>query len=596
VSASPPTLLEVERLTVSICRRGQPFHTVVEDVSLTLPSGEILALVGQSGSGKTMIGRAILGLLPGTAAVTSGAIRLGGTRLLGLPAAQLRRIRGGEVGMVFQEPRVSLNPTLRIGVQMMEALQLHRDMREKRARACCLDMLSRVGIRDPQTSFESYPAQFSGGMLQRIMLASVLATRPKLLIADEPTTALDAISRKQVMDLMVELTGEIGAAVLLISHDLGMVSQYANRVTVLRNGRVIECGTPDAILLNPRHEYTRALVGALPRRQSGNASPPQPSGDPLVRIHDLSIEYGPRRGFLSKPATRHRAVSAVSVEIHRGETLAIVGESGSGKTTIGRVLIRLLESTAGRIVFDGVDFRRFTRERWVEFRRRTQMVFQDPYSSLDPRMQLGEIVAEGLRNQRLSGEQKRGRAAEILAEVGLPADFIRRYPHELSGGQRQRVCIARAIVGEPSFIVADEPVSALDVTIQHQVMQLLVRLQAKYGFTVLLISHDLGVVEQVANRVMVMYRGHVVELGSRDDIYDRPCHPYTQRLLCATPRMAHREEGGYALITPELRPAEPPTGCRWFDPTSTPSAQPTLVEVGRGHWVCCDRQEAVHVS
>lgn len=584
MSAAP--LLEAERLVVTISRHGKPVRNVVEDVSFTVPAGTMLALVGESGSGKTMIGRSILSLLPGAASVTSGDIKFSGRSLIGLTPAQLRAVRGGEVGMVFQEPMVSLNPALRIGVQMMEALQLHRGMSSKDARTKCLDMLSRVGIRDPDGSFHAYPVQFSGGMLQRIMLASVLATRPRLLIADEPTTALDAITRKQVMDLMLELTREIGTAVLLISHDLGMVSQYANQVVMLRKGQVVECGTPDAILLNPKHEYTRALVGALPARVPGE-SPASPTNNPLVQVHDLCIEYRQRRRFLRRSSAARKAVAGVSMEIQRGETLAVVGESGSGKTTVGRALVRLLDTTSGRIVFDGEDCATFTRERLAAFRRRTQMVFQDPYSSLDPHMRLGDIVAEGLRMQTLSRVERRQRAAEMLAEVSLPGDYINRFPHELSGGQRQRVCIARAIVGEPAFIVADEPVSALDVTVQHQVMTLLARLQAKYGFTILFISHDLGIVEQIANRVMVMYRGRVIELGSRDDIYDRPCHPYTHQLLAATPRMARRAEGGYALITPELHPVEPPEGHVWFDSAENPDAHASMVEVERGHWVCC---------
>lgn len=583
---STAPLLEAEHLVVTISRHGKPIHNVVEDVSFNVPAGTMLALVGESGSGKTMIGRSILSLLPGAASVTSGDIRLAGRSLIGLTSAQLREVRGGEVGMVFQEPMVSLNPALRIGVQMMEALQLHRGMGSNEARTKCLDMLARVGIRDPAGSFHSYPAQFSGGMLQRIMLASVLATRPRLLIADEPTTALDAITRKQVMDLMLELTREIGTAVLLISHDLGMVSQYANQVVMLRKGQIVECGTPDAILLNPKHEYTRALVGALPARAPGE-SPASAVNNPLLQIQDLCIEYKQRRRLFSKPSAARRAVAGVSMEIQRGETLAVVGESGSGKTTVGRALVRLLDATSGRIVFDGEDCATFTRERLAAFRRRTQMVFQDPYSSLDPHMRLGDIVAEGLRMQSLTAAERRQRAADMLAEVSLPDDYIRRFPHELSGGQRQRVCIARAIVGEPAFIVADEPVSALDVTVQHQVMTLLARLQAKYGFTILFISHDLGIVEQIANRVMVMYRGRVIELGSRDDIYDRPCHPYTHQLLAATPRMARRAEGGYALITPELRPVEPPTGRDWFDASANAEAQASMVEIERGHWVCC---------
>jgi peptide/nickel transport system ATP-binding protein len=448
-------------------------------------------------------------------------------------------------------------------------------------------MLSRVGIRDPAASFDAYPVQFSGGMLQRIMLASVLAIRPRLLIADEPTTALDAISRKQVMDLMVDLTQEIGTAVLLISHDLGMVSQYANQVLMLRSGQLVEYGTPDAILLNPKHDYTRALVGALPSRAADGVSPVAPMHSPLVEIRDLSIGYRQRRRMFRKLAVPTPAVSGMSVKIHRGETLAVVGESGSGKTTVGRALVRLLDATGGRVLFDGEDCATFTREGLAAFRRRTQMVFQDPYSSLDPRMRLGDIVAEGLRMQRLTRAERRQRAADMLAEVSLPGDYVRRFPHELSGGQRQRVCIARAIVGEPSFIVADEPVSALDVTVQHQVITLLSRLQAKYGFTILFISHDLGIVEQIANRVMVMYRGRLVELGSRDQIYDRPCHPYTQRLLAATPRMARRAQGGYVLITPELRPVEPPTGCRWFEPAANADARVSMFEIESGHWVCC---------
>ena len=582
-----PPLLEVERLVVTISRHGKPIRNVVDDVSFSVPAGGMLALVGESGSGKTMIGRSILSLLPAAASVTRGDIKLSGRSLIGLAPAALRAVRGGEVGMVFQEPMVSLNPALRIGVQMMEALQLHRGMGDRQARTTCLDMLARVGIRDPAGSFDAYPTQFSGGMLQRIMLASVLATRPRLLIADEPTTALDAISRKQVMDLMIELTREIGTAVLLISHDLGMVSQYANQVLMLREGLLIECGTPDAILLNPKHEYTRALVGALPARATDGVSPVEPTKSPLVQIQDLCIGYRQRRRIFSRPPEARLAVSGVSMEIHRGETLAVVGESGSGKTTVGRALVRLLDTTAGRILFDGEDCATFTRERLAAFRRRTQMIFQDPYSSLDPHMRLGDIVAEGLRMRGLARAERRQRAADMLAEVSLPGDYVRRFPHELSGGQRQRVCIARAIVGEPAFIVADEPVSALDVTVQRQVMTLLSRLQAKYGFTILFISHDLGIVEQIANRVVVMYRGRVIELGSRDDIYDRPCHPYTHRLLAATPRMARRAEGGYTLITPELRAVEPPPGCHWFDSSVNADAHAKMVEIERGHWVCC---------
>lgn len=582
---TPTPVLDVNGLTIALSRHGRVVRNLVENVSFTIPSKGILALVGESGSGKTMIGRSILGLLPDAASIAAGNVDLAGESLIGLPPERMRHIRGSRIGMVFQEPMVSLNPSLRIGFQMMEALRLHKRMSVSEARELCLDMLARVGIVDPQGSFDAYPAQFSGGMRQRIMLASVLAIRPTLLIADEPTTALDAVIRKQVMDLMVDLTQEMSTAVLLISHDLGMVSQYADQVVVMQHGQMIEAGSPDDILLNPQHDYTAALVGALPSRLPGDRS--ESAKEPLMEIRDLRIEYPRKRRLFRKSPPTRPAVDAVSFDICRGETLAVVGESGSGKTTIGRALIRLLEKTSGQVRFDGDDYDQFSAERLRWFRQSTQMVFQDPYGSLDPRMRLEELVAESLRLQRsLPTQQRLERARAMLTEVGLPGEFARRFAHELSGGQRQRVCIARAIVGEPKFIVADEPVSALDVTIQSQVLALLSRLQKKYSFTVMFISHDLGVVEQIADRVAVMFRGYLVEIGSRDDIYDRPHHPYTQKLLAATPRLYRRREGGYALMTPDLRTMQAPDNLEWFSPSDIPG-QMQMVEVRQGHWVAC---------
>ncbi|WP_374595173.1 dipeptide ABC transporter ATP-binding protein [Sphingosinicella sp.] len=582
---TPTPVLDVNGLTIALSRHGRVVRKLVENVSFTIPSKGILALVGESGSGKTMIGRSILGLLPDAASIAAGNVDLAGESLIGLPPQRMRHIRGSRIGMVFQEPMVSLNPSLRIGFQMMEALRLHKRMSVSEARELCLDMLARVGIVDPQGSFDAYPAQFSGGMRQRIMLASVLAIRPTLLIADEPTTALDAVIRKQVMDLMVDLTQEMSTAVLLISHDLGMVSQYADQVVVMQHGQMIEAGSPDDILLNPQHDYTAALVGALPSRLPDDNS--KSAKAPLIEIRDLRIEYPRKRRLFRKSPPTRPAVDAVSFDICRGETLAVVGESGSGKTTIGRALIRLLEKTSGQVRFDGDDYDQFSAERLRWFRQSTQMVFQDPYGSLDPRMRLEELVAESLRLQRsLPTQQRLERARAMLTEVGLPGEFARRFAHELSGGQRQRVCIARAIVGEPKFIVADEPVSALDVTIQSQVLALLSRLQKKYSFTVMFISHDLGVVEQIADRVAVMFRGYLVEIGSRDDIYDRPHHPYTQKLLAATPRLYRRDEGGYALMTPDLRKMRTPDNLDWFSPSDMPH-QMRMMEVGQGHWVAC---------
>ena len=552
-----PPLLDVASLGITLNPPGGPPRQLVRDIHFTAPPGGIVALVGESGSGKTLVGRAIMGLLAPQLQVASGDIRFNGRSLTSLTQNELRDVRGDQIGMVFQEPMVSLNPAMRIGAQMTEALLRHKRMNAHAARDLSLDMLRRVGIIDPVACFNGHPAQFSGGMRQRIMLASVLAMRPRLLIADEPTTALDAVMRRQVMEMMVDLTREIGTAVLLISHDLGMVSQYADHVVVMRRGEQIEQGAPQQILLDPGHDYTRGLLGSLPMRP--DAADPVHQDGPLVAMRDLSVTYPGHGGFLARTTAPKRAVIGATLDIYPGETLAVVGESGSGKSTIGRALLKLGPPMGGSATFAGEDVAALSGAALANFRRRTQMIFQDPNSSLDPRMRLDAIVAEGLRTERgLSNLDRLTRARAILAEVGLPDDFARRFPHELSGGQRQRVCIARAIVGQPDFIVADEAVSALDVTVQAQVLNLLASLQKRYGFAILFISHDLGVVEQIADRVAVMYRGHIVELGTREDVFDRPHHPYTRTLLAATPRIGRRPEGGYALIDPILADAEPP--------------------------------------
>lgn len=583
-------VLTVDQLRIEIVDNGRSARRVVDNVGFSIHPGEIVALVGESGSGKTMIGRSILRLLPPAASIRGGEVVFDGAKLFSISEAQMRTLRGRRIGAVFQEPMVSLNPALAVGFQMAEAMMLHERLSMAEARRRCIAMLDKVKIVNPEESFEAYPHQFSGGMRQRIMLASVLAMRPALLIADEPTTALDALIRKEVMDLMVALTSEIGAAVLLISHDLGMVAQYADKVVVLRQGEMIESGAAADMLLKPQHPYTQALMGALPARAAGGDS----FRTPLVEIKDLCVDFR-RSGFSLRRRPAMRALDHATLSIYKGEVLAVVGESGSGKTTIGRTLMRLCTSNSGTIHFDGQDLGALAGRALTEFRTRTQMVFQDPFSSLDPRMELGAIVAEGLRHLKgLSRRERLDRARDMLEEVGLPGDYVGRFPHELSGGQRQRVCIARAVVANPQFIVADEPVSALDVTIQHQVLRLLSRLQEKYCFTYLLISHDLAVVEQMADRVAVMYRGRVLEVGPRNAIFDTPRHPYTLRLLEATPRILRGPDGAYTLVTSPTKRLGAPEGHDFFNHGSVPgvplsSGVPTMVEVATDHLVCCVR-------
>jgi len=565
---------------------------VVDQVSFDIEAGQVVALVGESGSGKTMIGRAVLQLLPQVAQVESGSIRFNGRELAGAGEAAMRAIRGRDIGMVFQEPMVSLNPALSIGCQMTEALKLHLGLGEAEAARRCLAMLERVRIADPAGCFAAYPHQFSGGMRQRIMLASVLVMEPKLLLADEPTTALDAIIQKEVMDIMVALTREMGTAVLLVSHDLGMVAHYANRVVVMRKGEALETGRTEDILLAPRHEYTRNLLDALPSR--AKSGPPRAAGEQLVAVRALSVDFRKKASVFWKQPGVFRAVEAVDLTLRRGETVAVVGESGSGKTTIGRALVRLVKESSGEIDFGGRDVTRLAGRELMAYRLQTQMVFQDPFSSLDPRMSLCDIVAEGLRNvPGMKRAARRERALAMLGEVGL-GDYGQRFPHELSGGQRQRVCIARAIVATPCLLVADEPVSALDVTIQKQILGLLDLLQQKFGFTYLFISHDLGVVEQIADRVIVMYRGRILESGSRSAIYDDPRHPYTIRLLQASPRIQRCPQGGYRLAAHPARSQDAPQGFCYFNHGSMPGiAHSTgsleMVSVGDDHQVACSR-------
>ncbi|XAH22191.1 ABC transporter ATP-binding protein [Xylophilus sp. GW821-FHT01B05] len=525
-------VLSVEHLKIELRHGTQP---LVHDLSFDVKPGEFLAVVGESGSGKTMAARAILQLLPPGIAQTGGRIVFDGEDLSTRDVEAMRPIRGPGIGMVFQEPMVSLNPVHRIGEQMAEGLRMHTKLSAAEIRARILDMLRRVQIAAPERCMHAYPHEFSGGMRQRIMLASVMLLKPRLLIADEPTTALDTLSQREVLDLMVGLARDNGTAVLLITHNLGLVGRYAQRAIVLEKGRLVETGDVPAILIAPKQAYTRKLVDALPRRQP--AKPPSAAPQqPLVQVRDLCVSYaGARAGFFR----RHppvRVIDTLDLDIHPGEMVALVGGSGSGKTTLGRAILRLAPSQSGQILFRGEDVRSADRAAMHRFRLACQLVFQDPFSSLDPRMRVHDIVAEPLRHlPSLDAAARLRRVQETLDEVGLDG-LGARYPHELSGGQRQRVAIARALVRRPAFVVADEPVSALDMTIQAQVLRLFQSLQAHHGFACLFISHDLAAVDQIADRVIVMERGRIVEQGTRDVVFDTPQHAYTRALLEATPR------------------------------------------------------------
>ena len=531
-AASNPTVLSVEHLKIELRNGAQP---LVHDLSFEVKAGEFLAVVGESGSGKTMAARAILQLLPPGISQTGGRIVFDGQDLAAYDAKAMRPIRGPGIGMVFQEPMVSLNPVHRIGEQMAEGLRMHTQLPAAQIRARIVDMLRRVQIADPERCMHAYPHEFSGGMRQRIMLASVMLLKPRLLIADEPTTALDTLSQREVLDLMVGLARDNGTAVLLITHNLGLVGRYAQRAIVLEKGRLVETGEVPGILLAPKQPYTRKLVDALPRRQEAKPAPAQ-AQQPLVQVRGLCVSYpGARAGFFRRHAPV-RVIDSLDLDIHPGEMVALVGGSGSGKTTLGRAILRLAPSQAGQILFRGEDVRSAGRAALHRFRLACQLVFQDPFSSLDPRMRVGDIVAEPLRHlPELDAAARTRRVKETLDEVGLDG-LGARYPHELSGGQRQRVAIARALVRRPAFVVADEPVSALDMTIQAQVLKLFQSLQKHHGFACLFISHDLAAVEQIADRVIVMERGRIVEQGARDAVFDDPRHAYTQALLAATPR------------------------------------------------------------
>lgn len=534
-------LVSVSNLSLTV---GPGGREIVSGVSFEVAPGEMVGIVGESGSGKTQAARAIMGLTPAPLVVAGGSIKFEGVDVTRAAPAALRKLRGARIGMVFQEPMTSLNPSMPIGRQLEEGLRLHRkDLSASARRERILEMLRRVGIRDPKGAMEAWPHEFSGGMRQRMMLASVMLLEPALLIADEPTTALDAVVQRDVLELMVDLTREHHTAVLMISHDLPMVARYTERMVVMQHGKVLETGATAAILERPQHPYTRKLLDAMPRRlparQLGKEAP-------IVEVKNLVVDYAGHQRLFSRTGAK-RALDGIDLHVKPREVVAVVGGSGSGKTTLGRAIAGLLAPTSGQILFRGQQVDRRSAS-WRDYRLNCQMVFQDPYSSLDPRMTIGQLVGEGLRMlEDMPAGEKRRRVDEVLAEVGLGSEYAKRYPHEMSGGQRQRVAIARAIVRRPAFVIADEPVSALDVTVRAQVLDLFADLQERHGFSCLFISHDLGVVEQVADRVVVMRDGGIVEQGSRDAVFDQPREEYTRSLLSAIPALESTDTGGVRL-------------------------------------------------
>jgi len=606
-TTSTTPLLRVTDLTVNF-GTGPSATCAVDGISFDLHEKKTLAVVGESGSGKSISSLAILGLLKFIGGnVTSGRLEfqsgeLGKTvDLAQAPETELRRIRGNEISMIFQEPMTSLNPVFNIGSQMGETISLHQGLSKTAAQARALEFLELVRLPNAKRLLSSYPHQLSGGMRQRVMIAMALCCEPKVLIADEPTTALDVTIQAQILHIIRDLQAELGSAVIFISHDMGVVSEMADDVLVMKARKLVETGTVQQVLSQPQQDYTKALLAAVPKigSMTGTSVPklfdipgmaqtlkPAPAKvatgtaqEPILEVENLTTRYDIRGGLLNRVTHRVHAAEKVTFDIYPGETLALVGESGSGKSTVGKTIQQLIEPESGAVRYQGKDIFSLPREDRKAFQKQTQYVFQDPYGSLNPRMTVGESLVEpakvhGLISTKAEAQEK---AAELLEKVELPVDYAARYPHQFSGGQRQRLCIARALACDPSLIIADESVSALDVSVQAQVVNLLMGLQESQGLSYLFITHDMAVVERISHRVAVMYLGQIVEIGTRQQIFENPQHPYTKRLLAAVP-----------VLRPGHRPVRPmlddeiPSAVRAIDDP------PTVVDLQRvsdGHFV-----------
>ncbi|MFN3275577.1 MAG: ABC transporter ATP-binding protein [Paracoccus sp. (in: a-proteobacteria)] len=540
------SLLSIQNLDVAF---GADRTPVVRDVSLTLERGEILALVGESGSGKSVTVKAIMRLIDHQGGhITGGRILLNTPRqppldLARLSERRLRRVRGARIAMIFQDPMTSLNPVMTVGAQLIEAIRQHRPHDEGTAKARAVAMLDKVRMTDPLRRFDQFPHELSGGMRQRVMIAMALVCEPDILIADEPTTALDVTVQAEILQLIRSLQQQTGMGVLFITHDMGVVAEIADRVAVMLRGCIVEQGCVTQVFDAPAHEYTRKLLDAAPRfRQPDAARPPAPpSGKvPVLSVSHLTTRFAVRSGLWRRHTANLHAVEDVSFDLHPGETVAVIGESGCGKSSLARSLLRLVPTDDGRAMLAGKDILALSGQALRTARDDIQMVFQDPYAALDPRMSVRQILTEPLRIRGLHRTECAGDTAlaALIARVGLPGGSLDRYPHQFSGGQRQRICIARALVVRPKVLIADEPVSALDVAVQEQILTLLERLKRDEDLALLFISHDMAVVERIADRILVMYRGVIVEQGPVREVLMRPAHPYTKRLLDAVP-VAH---------------------------------------------------------
>ncbi len=598
----PASIFQVRDLDVRFDTPDGEVHAV-KNLNFSIAEGECLGVVGESGSGKSQLFLATLGLLTSNGRAT-GSVKYRGQEILGLPERQLNKVRGSKITMIFQDPLTSLTPHLTIGAQVIEALRTHQRVPYAEAEKRCLEILDLVRIQEAKSRMRQYPYELSGGMRQRVMIAMATVCGPDLLIADEPTTALDVTVQAQILEIMRDLKKELKTAIVMVSHDMGVIAGMADRVQVMRDGDVVETGTVDEIFYKPKHDYTKALLDAMPRidkpTRAGHETlkPLSTIGaeQQLLDVEDLKVYFPISTG--SFPFTRTkplRAVDGVSFTLRQGETLGVVGESGCGKSTLARAVMKLVDKTDGAVVWCGRDLNDLRGPDLRRLRKEFQIVFQDPLASLDPRMTIGQSIAEPLKSLRpeLSAERVHVEVRAMMDRVGLDPGWINRYPHEFSGGQNQRVGIARAMIVRPKLIVCDEAVSALDVSIQSQIVDLILKLQSEFGMSMIFISHDLSIVRQVAHRVMVLYLGRIVELADRNSIYEDPRHPYTKALISAVPVPDPKAERGKphpALMSDLPSPLDSRAQLSFLkskviDDPDAEQYRPQLIEVTTGHFV-----------
>lgn len=533
LSSEAPTLLKVEDLSLQV---GS--ETLLKNINFTIKQGEVFSLVGESGSGKSLTSLAIMRLLPDVIKVSSGNVVLHEKSLFSITETNMQKVRGKSIAMIFQEPLSALNPVMTVGKQIAEVLQTHLKLEGKAQYNKVIDLMEEVGLKSSTQRYDWYPHQLSGGQKQRIMIAMALACEPELLIADEPTTALDVTVQAQVLRLLNEIRQKRGLSILFITHDMGVVAEVADRIAVMKEGEIVELAERAHFFTAPEHPYTKKLLAdALPKDANLVKTD---SKQPLLEINSLKVHYPIRGGLLKRTTGYVKAVDGINLSIARGETLALVGESGSGKSTIGKAILRLEKATAGKILFNGEDLLGVKEKHLKPFRRHIQVIFQDPYSALNPRMTIGNIIREGmssLAEEKLTMAQQNKQIAELLEKVELKAEYAERYPHEFSGGQRQRIGIARALAVKPKLIICDEPTSALDVSVRAKVLQLLRQLQKDEGLSYLFITHDLSIIPTIAHQVAVMQEGNIVEQGNLSEVMLNPQHSYTQKLLSSAPKM-----------------------------------------------------------